>query len=221
MICRFFLSICLLIAFSNTVIAQENKGKIRVSGMVTDANGNPIKGVIVFVDKVKTREKTNKKGIYKIKMGPDSKLLSVYTPNLGVLSFKYKGQSKVDFVYTPECEPVSEEMLGKLGFTLEPAPKLDNHYSDFSSILEILDKRFYNVRVRNGEITIGKGINNFNGDRTPLILVDNREVSVQALNGIATSDVKSIRVVTEGSETAQYSGLKAANGVILITLKHD
>ena len=221
MIYRFFLSICLLIAFSNTTIAQENKSKIRVSGTVTDAKGNTLKGAMIFIDKVKTRVKTNKKGVYKIKMSPDSKLLTVYSPSLGILSFKYKGQSKVDFVYGPEAEPMNEDMLSKLGFTLEPAPKLDNHYSDFSSILEILDKRFYNVKVTNGEIVIGKGINNFNGDRTPLILVDNREVSVQALNGIATSDVKSIRVITEGSETAQYSGLKAANGVILITLKHD
>jgi len=221
MIYRFFLSICLLIAFSNTTIAQENKSKIRVSGMVTDVNGNPLKGVMIFVDKVKTKVKSNKKGIYRIKMNPNSKLLTVYSPNLGILSVVYKGQSKVDFTYPEENEPVSEEMLGKLGFTLEPAPKIDNHYSDFSSILEILDKRFYNVKVTNGEIVIGKGINNFSGDRTPLILVDNRQVNVEDLSNIATTDVKSIRVISKGSEAAGYGGLKAANGVILITLKKD
>ena len=82
-----------------------------------------------------------------------------------------------------------------------------------------MDKRFYNVRVTNGEIIIGKGANQFNGDTTPLILVDNQQRGIDALVSIATSDVKLIRVISRGSEAAQYGGLKAANGVILITLK--
>ncbi|RLD29717.1 MAG: hypothetical protein DRI75_02260 [Bacteroidetes bacterium] len=219
MIYRFFFGISLLIAFSNTVIAQESRSKIRVSGIVTDVNGNPLKRVMIFIDKIKTRVKTNKKGIYTIKMNQDSKLLTVYSPNLGILSVEYKGQSKVDFMYTQESIPINEEKLLQLGFTLDPAPKNDNNYSDFSSILEILDKRFYNVRVTNGVIKIGKGANQFGGDSTPLIFVDNQRVNVGELGTIATSDVKSIRVISKGSEAAEYGGLQAANGVILITLK--
>ncbi len=219
MIYQFFLGISLLIAFSNTVIAQESKSKIRVSGIVTDVNGNPQKGVMIFIDKIKTRVKTNKKGIYTIKMNHDSKLLTVYSQNLGILSVEYKGQSKVDFMYTQESVLINEEMLLKLGFTLDPTPKRVNNYSDFSSILEILDRKFYNVRVTDGVIKIGKGTNQFSGDSTPLILVDNQRVNVGELGTIATSDVKSIRVISKGSEAAEYGGLKAANGVILITLK--
>ena len=210
-----------MLACSHTVIAQENKSKIRVSGMVTDVNSNPIPDVMIFINKVKTKEKSNKKGSYTMKMNPDAKLLSAYAPNLGILSVKYKGQSKVDFRFSPESEPITEEMLVNLGFTLEPGPKLENHYSDFSSVLEILDRRFYNVRVTDGEIKIGKGLNQFAGDTTPLILVDKLQVNVGELNNIATTDVKSIKVISSGSEAAEYGGLNAANGVILITLKKE
>jgi hypothetical protein len=44
-------------------------------------------------------------------------------------------------------------------------------------------------------------------------------VHVGELGTIPTSEVKLIRVIDKGSEAAQYGGLKAANGVILITLK--
>ncbi len=134
MIYRIFLGISLLIAFSNTVIAQESQSKIKVSGMVTDVNGNPLNGVMIFIDRIKTRVKTNKKGIYTIKMKRASKLLTVYSPNLGILTVEYKGQSKVDFIYTQESIPINEEKLLQLGFTLDPAPKKDNNYSDFSNI---------------------------------------------------------------------------------------
>ena len=116
--------------------------------------------------------------------------------------------------------PFTEEQLGELGFTLEPASKNNiDWYSDFATILDILDKRFYNVKVTNGVIKIGKGANQFSGDSTPLILVDNQQVNVSSLSTIPTTDVKLIRVIDKGSEAAQYGGLKAANGVILITLK--
>ena len=115
---------------------------------------------------------------------------------------------------------MSEDQLVELGFTLRR--KSDGNkvkYEDFSSVLEILDKTFYNVRVINGTIKIGRGANQFNGNTEPLILVDNQRVGVEVLGTIATTDIESIRVISNGSESAQYGSLKAANGVILITLK--
>ena len=218
---RFIISLCLLIAFSNTIRSQENKSKIQVTGTVFDAHGNPIKGALVFVDKVKTKVKSNKKGIFKIKMRHDAELLSVYSTDHGILSTVFEGQLVINFEYPKDSELVTEDMLVKLGFTLEPASTLENNYFEFSSILEILDKRFYNVRVTDGEIKIGKGTNAFNADLTPLILVDGHQVSVDVMNGISTADVRSIRVIHRGSEAAEYGGINGANGVILITLKKD
>ena len=211
--------LCMLGLFPLT--AQEhNEDKILVSGMVTDVEGKPMKDVMVFVDSVKTKIKTNRKGLYKIKLSPKARVVTVYSPTLGVLSMDYKGQTKIGFVYTRENSPVSEEDLAALGFSLYPEPRgKTDWYADFSSILEILDKRFYNVRVTNGKIIIGKGPSRFHGESDPLVLVNDQIVNVSALSSIATSDVKLIRVIHRGSEAANYGGLRAANGVVLVTLK--
>lgn len=205
---------------SFTLLAQDVKEKVQVSGTITDINSAPLKGVIIFVDSVKTKSKTNKKGVYKVTISSESKILTVYSPSLGVLSMEFSGQDRVNFMFTQESKAITEKKLGELGFTLYPEPKeKTTWYADYSSILEILDKRFYNVRVNNGVIKIGKGPNQFNGDSAPLVLVNNQPMDIGTLGTIATSDVKLIRVIDRGSEAANYGGLKAANGVILVTLK--
>ena len=172
------------------------------------------------MDSVKTKVKTNKKGAYKIRIHPDTKLLTVYSEKFGVLSMEYTGQKKVSFLYKQDSKPLKEEELSKIGFKLYSEPKGDTSwYADFSSILDILDKRFYFAKVTNGKIKIGKGANQFSGDTDPLLLVDNQRMPISVLATIATSDVQLIRVIHNGSEAAQYGSLQAANGVILITLK--
>lgn len=210
----------MLVIWSIPTMAQENNNKIQVMGTVTDVSGKPLKGVMVFVDSIKTKSKTNKKGIYRIKLSPDTKILTVYSPDLGVLSMNYTGQTNIGFTYTRESGPLSKENLTEIGFMVYQEPVGDTSwYTDYSSILELLDRRFYNVRVTNGKIKIGKGPSQFSGDSDPLVLVNNQSMNVSVLSTISTSDVKLIRVINRGSEAAFYGGLKAANGVILVTLK--
>ena len=217
---RVFLVITFVLISLTPATAQENDNKIQVMGTITDVSGKPLKGVMVFVDSIKTKSKTNRKGIYRIKLSPDTKILTVYSPDLGVLSKNYTGQTNIGFMYTRESGPLSKENLAEIGFTVYQKPVGDTSwYTDYSSILELLNLRFYNVRVTNGEIKIGKGPNQFSGDSDPLVLVNNQRMNINVLSTISTSDVKLIQVINRGSEAALYGGLKAANGVILITLK--
>ncbi|MFH6604785.1 TonB-dependent receptor plug domain-containing protein [Maribacter algicola] len=63
---------------------------------------------------------------------------------------------------------------------------------------------------------MGKGANNFSGNKDPLILVNGQPMT--DVSSIPTSEIKLIWVISKGSETAQY-GLRGTNGVILIDLK--
>ena len=221
MLLRVVFVIILSIIFGLSVFSQENRlEKKEVTGKVTDVNNLPLKGVFIFADSIKTRVKTNRTGFYKIKLHSTTKILTAYLPRLGILNMEYTGQSKVDFLFTQQAKPITEGKLIELGYILYPEPLVDTSwYKDYASVLELLDKRFYNVIVKNGKIKIGKGPNQFSGDNDPLILLNNQPIDVASLETIGTSDIKSIRVINRGSETAAYGGLKAANGVILITLK--
>jgi len=211
----------LLILCINVISGQnDDKEKIRVTGVVKDINNNPIKGAIIFVDSVETNTKTNRKGKYKIFLDPNSKKIAAYAPEHGLLSCDYSREKIASFIFRDGSKPLSvEDMVVKMHYVMIPREKDNtNWYSKYSSILDILEQRFPSVRVIDGRIVIGKGINVLNTSSDPLILVDDQRIDTEQLSYISTNDVKHIKVV-RGSETAIYGGLNAANGVIIITLK--
>ena len=100
-----------------------------------------------------------------------------------------------------------------------PKKKERNWYGEYSTVIEILDKRFAQVRLNNGQIIVGRGgPHSFNANKDPLILLDNIPIPISSLSSISTFDIKSIRVIHKGSELAEY-GFQGANGVIHIVLK--
>ena len=216
-----FLLIFFILTVLNISTGQNKKPEmITVIGYVTNINNEPIKGALIFIDSVKTNSKTNKKGYYKVRIPLTTKEIAAYSPDHGILSDKYSGEKKVSFVFK-EGKPLSEEHLVlKMGYVVKRQKQDDSMwYANYSSILQILENRFPSVRVYNGKIIIGKGPNSFGGDSDPLIFVDGQRSNISVLTTIPTIEVKKIRVVTRGSEAAEYGGLQGANGVILITLK--
>ena len=89
---------------------------------------------------------------------------------------------------------------------------------------ELLQGRVAGVRVFRtpGGIAVRiRGTSSIHGSNEPLYVVDGFPVSAGpggALVGINPHDIKSIRVLKNASETAQY-GVRGANGVVLITTK--
>lgn len=63
-----------------------------------------------------------------------------------------------------------------------------------------------------------RGIGTFGGRATPLILLDDVEISAADLNNIPAESIKSFSVLKDASATAIY-GVRGANGVMLITTK--
>jgi len=214
--------IILYIIFQSPFLSAQNTKDsklLEVVGSVMDKLGSPIKGAMIFADSINTYTKTDKKGFYEIEIDSTTRILSVYSKEYGLLNMKYSGQKKVSFLYKDDSKPLKKSALSSMGFQIRKKTPSNTGYEDFATILEILDKRFYYAKVTDGQVKIGKGINQFGGDTTPLLLVDNQQMPISMLSSIPTTDVKSIRVIHQGSEAAEYGGLRAANGVILITLK--
>jgi hypothetical protein len=220
---KYFLLACLFI-FGLTIVEAQNK-KIKITGTVTDINNKPIKGAIIFIDSVKTTISTNGHGFYKIKLDSIISEIAIFSSKHGLLSKKYKGEKKISFVFRENGSHLSEEnLIINMGYKVNPNKIKESiyrgkGYEDFGSIFEILDKRFPFVKVKNGQIIIGNGPNSFNGDRTPLIFIDNIRSDLQALTVIPTNAIGEIKVIRRGSEAATYGSLGASNGVILVTQK--
>ena len=63
-----------------------------------------------------------------------------------------------------------------------------------------------------------RGINTFGGRATPLIMLDDVEISASDLNNIPAETIESFSILKDASATAIY-GSRGANGVMLITTK--
>ena len=199
---------------------EVNAQRTALSGKITTHNDEGIKGVELYVDMKQIKASTNKRGKYSFKHPNKFKLITVYTPKYGFINWQYKGEKKIDFVFPQENEPMEKADFLALGYSI-PAPSKEHEkdfYANYGSILEILDHRFPQVRVKGGQITIvRRGINAVLMD-DPLILVNDIPTGIRTLETIPTQEVKTIRVISNGSDAAAY-GYRGMNGVIIVKLK--
>ena len=209
-----FLTILLFLGTNAEAQRTSLKGKI------TNYKNEEIKGVEIYVDMKRIGASTNGRGKYSFKYPKKFQLLTVYSPKYGFINWKYKGEKKIDFVFPEGSIPMERGDFLALGYTANVATEAyeKDFYANYSSILEILDRRFPEVQVKGGRINIvRRGINAVLNE-PPLILVNSVPMNTTTLETIPTQEVKSIRVITKGSEAAAY-GHRGMNGVILVKLK--
>ena len=220
MAARFLFIIFFIFCNANVINAQkDNSKKSLLTGIVTDYENNPIKVALIFVDSIKTRVKTNKKGFYKIKLNQKNKIIAVFSINHGIMNMDYNGQDKINFIFPKDNYVTTEAELVLLGYTVSNSKnkEKEQNYDNYRDIFELLKSRFPNVQVIGETIRIrgtGSSITQTNGSFPPIFLVNGSEV--HSIAPIAPVDIKSI--VIEKGKTSLY-GSRGAGGVIKITLK--
>lgn len=214
--------ICLitLMVLTFSADAQKSNGDQKMqTGVVTDFNGQPIKRVVLYVDSVKTKRRTNSKGKFKIIIPEQTKSITFFHPAYGKIDVAYSDDSFLNVQFPKGSLPMSEMALAQLGYNINFKARTNTFvYSDYKNVYDILRAKFPNVRVNGTSVVIGRGINVFNADSSPLFLVNN--IPTTSLGDIPTTEIKDIKVIQRGSETANY-GMRGANGVILITLRNN
>lgn len=214
---RFIFSILFVISLSFSVNAQNGSLKtVRVKGTVTNAKGFPLSKVDVFADSLKTGFRTNKKGVFKLRIPVDTDVIGVFYEDYGLQREVYTGQEEINFTLTENSEAITEQELSKLGYifdvdAFQNVGKED--YSKYSDIFQIIREKFTGVTVNSGTILV-RG-NNTWGDQTPLYIVNGNYVNT--IVNINVDMLKSIELL-KGEDTALY-GARGANGVFIITLK--
>lgn len=217
-----------LILLSFAVYAQENT----VTGKVYDVSGEPIIGASVVIQGTTQGTITDMDGAFQLKAQPSQTLVVSF---LGYKDVILPIGNKNNFKVTLEEDSKKLDEVVVVGYATQKKVNLTGSVASVSS-KDIQDIPVANtatllqgrlpglVLTQNGaqagndnpEIRI-RGIGTF-GNNTPMVLIDGVEGSLSQISEIPSADIDNISVLKDAASAAIY-GVRAANGVILITTK--
>lgn len=221
--------ILLSVIFITVSYGQESGKKIKISGVVTDINKKPVPGASIFVDGKSTGKTTNSKGLYKLKISPESKSIGAISLSGKLTQSAIDGKSEVNLSLPMDVTAESNnpqnfngEEEVNIGYgtvkkkdLMGPVNKVDgtsNRYAGFTNVYDMLRAQ-PGVQVNGTNIKI-QGASSLTSGTQPLFVVDG--TIVNGIDNIMPQQVKSIEIL-KGSSASIY-GSRGANGVILITL---
>ncbi|CAN0604029.1 unnamed protein product, partial [Ectocarpus sp. 12 AP-2014] len=171
---RLFTTLLVILLSTVQINAQKEKQRIQwVNGTVLNSEQEPVKKAIIYLDSVKTKIKTDKKGQFKIGLKPSNKTISVYSWNYGIVTKNYDGDNGMLIVF-PESEAImSEENLEELGFTtkVKRTKKEPKDYSQYLNMYQLIATEIPGARVNGTSIQLVPP-NSVQSNQGPLIIVD-------------------------------------------------
>ncbi|KAA6312748.1 TonB-dependent receptor SusC, partial [termite gut metagenome] len=206
-------------------VAQQG---IRITGTVTDPNGEPIIGSNVVEKRTTNGVITDIDGKFQLTVSPGAVLVISY---VGYLQKEVTvgNQTSLQIVLVEDTRTLDEVVV--IGYGVVKKSDLAGSVSSVSSrafkdepvirLDDALQGRMAGVQVTNTTGMIGdgakirvRGTTSLNKSNDPLYVVD----GIIGAGAVNTSDIESIEVLKDASATAIY-GSRGANGVVLITTK--
>ena len=212
---------------------QQPKKKRTVTGTVVDAeNGDPVIGATVVVKGQKDGVITDLDGNFTIAIsGLKAQLEFSYigyrkktvdVGDLGVINVKMESDNQllsevvVVGAGTQKKVSVTGSITSVKGLELK-APSSSLTTSFAGKLAGVISMTSTGEPGAASEFYI-RGVSTFGGRATPLILLDDVEISTADLNNIPAETIESFSILKDASATAIY-GARGANGVMLITTK--
>jgi TonB-linked SusC/RagA family outer membrane protein len=225
MLTSIFLALFSLVLFAT---AQERK----ISGRVTDENGNPLASVSVSVKNGVKGGTTNEKGEYSIQIPSSAKILLFSAVDFGSKEVAIGNQTNVNVILTSEAKALESVIVTAYGSS--------KRETFTGSAAKISAKDIQNRPLTNvGSALIGaapgvaavtangqpgsapairvRGFGSVSASNDPLYVVDGVPFTA-AISNINMDDVESISILKDAATTSLY-GSRAANGVVMITTK--
>lgn len=229
-------TIITLVIFMLICVSTFAQTKVKVSGVVTDPNNEPLPGVSIYP---KTNQVqgviTNIDGKYEISAQPGSVLVFSF------IGFQAKevtiGASNNQIINVSLEESTQQlEEVAVVGYgvqrkvsvtgaisTIKPAELQIGGVSSVSNTLAGRIAGLIGIQSSGepgsdvSEFWI-RGISTFGGGSSALVLIDGIDRGTSGLNDLAPEDIESFSVLKDATATAIY-GARGANGVILINTK--
>jgi len=220
----------LMVSFSGFAQNRQVTGKVTSSD-----NGGALPGVSIKVKGTGLGTVTDVNGSFKLIVSPNATLVFSY---IGYVSqeIPVAGRNVIDVKLTPDINTLTEVAVVAIGYGTQKRTDVTGAISSVSakqiedvpvtSLDQALQGRAAGVQVTNNDGTPGGNVTVLirgtgslasygNG---PLYVVDGYPIDAGGINNINTNDIASMDVLKDASATAIY-GIRAANGVILITTK--
>ncbi|MCI7310651.1 MAG: TonB-dependent receptor [Prevotella sp.] len=204
-----------------------------LSGVVTDAQGEPIIGATVVVKGTSVATVTDVDGRFKLSSVSPNAVITVSYLGYKPQNIAVGGKSTLNVVLKEDVATLNEVVA--IGYGTQKKANLTGAVTSVDVNKSLSSRPIadigrglqgvvpgMNVTVPSGEIgsdpliKIRGQVGSISGNNKPLILLDNVEIpSIQMVN---PNDVQSISVLKDAASSSIY-GAKAAFGVILITTK--
>lgn len=214
--------------FSASAITQQ---AVTVQGSVKDAAGEAIIGASVVVEGTTNGLITDVNGHFSIRASVGQNLVISYVGYETQVVKVAQVNQQINIVLKESSELIDEVVVvaygtqKKANLTGAVASVKVNDIKDIpvSNTSSLLQGRMSGVTVSSfsaqpgaeGDVEIRiRGINTF-GDSNPMILIDGVEGS---LNSVSPNDIENISVLKDAASASIY-GVRAANGVVLVTTK--
>lgn len=211
--------------------ANQQQLPTMLKGVVTDATtGESIVGATVLEVKTSNAAVTNKSGIFQIQLKKGHAIEVSYVGykkavldvgDLGFIEVKLESDNALETVVvvgagSQKKVSVTGAITSIIGDQLRaPSSSLTSNLA--GKLPGIISMTNSGEPGKASEFYI-RGIGTFGGRTTPLILLDDVEISSDDLNRIPVETIQSFTLLKDASATAIY-GVRGANGVMLVTTK--
>ena len=226
---KIVLSVFAVLMFCAGAAAQGQ----RITGTVTDDSGLPVIGATVSVVGTTVATSTDLDGMYEIKAAIDATLEFSYI-GLATQNVAVAGRTVINVVMKSDAHQMEELVVVGYGSGVAAKSLVGSVSSvkgdkvastPVANVADVLQGKIPGLQVftSSGEPTASstmmmRGASTFNGDTTPLIILDGSPVSAAVLNNLNSNDIESVVLLKDASSTAIY-GSQAANGVMYVTTK--
>lgn len=203
-----------------------------VKGTVTDPDGEPLIGATVQVQNTKVAVVTDLDGNFTIDADPAQSLTVSYV-GYNSSTQPVGNNTTFSFVLEPSNTMLNETVV--VGYATQKKINLTGAVAAVSSkdiesipvantatLLQgrlpglVLTSNGAQAGNDNPEIRV-RGIGTF-GNNDPMLLIDGVECSLSQLSELPAADIENVSVLKDAASAAIY-GVRAANGVILVTTK--
>lgn len=223
---KLFLTALMLATATLFAAAQTQK----VSGVITDRNGEPVAGASIVIEGTTTGTLSEADGSYTISAKAGQTLTYIFygmkTKKLQVSGSTMNVQMEDDLLLLDESVVTamgitrSEKSIGYAATTVKNKDISSQHASNVTNALagKVAGLQVSSTSTDPGASVnvIIRGYSSINGNNQPLYVVDN--IIVGGMGSLSNEDIVSMTVLKGAAATALY-GSRAANGVIVITTK--
>lgn len=231
-------SVCLLFLFftltTYNAVAQQTQ-KLTVTGTVTDSSGAKLEGVnIVAENKKNVATSTNSGGKFILDVEPGTLLRFSFVGFEQQFISVTPNTKAINLVLKPATFSAEEVVVVAYGRKQRKEAVVGSVTSIDPAALKIPSSNLTNAMAgqiagmvsfqRGGQPGLDnssffiRGVTTFGYSASPLILVDNVELSSNDLARLQVDDIASFSILKDASAAALY-GARGANGVILVTTK--